>query len=55
MKNGSEAENVIEVKEKIIDENPSEDSSEEDRYCVDKIGKHCKNCNLILGSGNKLH
>jgi hypothetical protein len=39
----------------ITDENFSEVSSEEDRYCADKIGKHYRNCNSIFGSGNKLH
>jgi hypothetical protein len=55
MENGSEAENVIEIKKEIIDENPSENSFEEDRYYADKIGKYCKNCNSIFGSENKLH
>jgi hypothetical protein len=49
-----EDEDVIEAKEEITDKN-SEDSSEEDRYCVDKAGKHCRNCNSTFGLGNKLH
>jgi hypothetical protein len=55
MERGSETENVIETKEEIIDEDPSEDSSEEDKYCADKIGKHYRNCNSIFGLRNKLH
>jgi hypothetical protein len=55
MKSGLEVENVIETKEEIIDENSSKDSSEKDRYCADKIGKYCRNCNSIFGSENKLH
>jgi hypothetical protein len=55
MKNGSEIENVIEAKEKIFDENFSENFFEEDRYCANKIGKYCRNCNLIFGSENKLY
>jgi hypothetical protein len=50
-----ENENVIEVKKEITDENSSKDSFEEDRYCVDKIGKHCRNCNSIFESENKLY
>jgi hypothetical protein len=55
MKSGSEIENVIEIKKEITDENSSEDFSEEDRYCADKTGKYCKNCNLIFESENKFH
>jgi hypothetical protein len=50
MKSGSEAENVIEAKKEITDENSSENSSKENRYCADKAGKHCRNCNSTNGS-----
>jgi hypothetical protein len=50
-----EVENVIEIKKEIIDENFSEDSSEENRYYADKIGKYYRNCNSIFGSENKLY
>jgi hypothetical protein len=50
-----EDEDVIEAKEEITDEDSSEDSSEEDRYCADKAGKHCRNCNSTFELGNKLH
>jgi hypothetical protein len=55
MESESEIENVIEVKKEITDENPSEDFSEENKYYADKIGKHCRNCNLIFGLENKLY
>jgi hypothetical protein len=55
MESGLEIENVIEVKEKIIDENFSKNFFEEDRYCADKIGKYYRNCNSIFESENKLH
>jgi hypothetical protein len=55
MKSGSEAENVIEAKKEITDENSSKNSSEEDKYCVDKAGKYYRNCNSTFGSENKLH
>jgi hypothetical protein len=55
MENELEAENVIEIKKEIIDEDISEDFSEENRYYADKIGKHCRNCNSIFGSENKLY
>jgi hypothetical protein len=55
IESGSEIEDVIETKEKIIDEHLSEDSSEEDRYYAYKVGKHCRNCNSIFESENKLH
>jgi hypothetical protein len=55
MKNGSEIEDVIEIKEEITDENFSEDFSEENKYYADKAGKYCRNCNLIFGSENKFH
>jgi hypothetical protein len=55
MENGSETENVIEIKKKITDKDPSENSFEKDRYYVDKTEKYCRNCNLIFESENKLH
>jgi hypothetical protein len=55
MKSGSETKNIIEAKKKIIDENFSENSSEKDRYCADKTGKHCRNYNSTFESENKLH
>jgi hypothetical protein len=55
MESGSEVEDVIEAKEEITDENSSKDSSEEDRYCADKTGKHCRNCNSTFESENKLY
>jgi hypothetical protein len=55
MESGSEAEDIIEIKKEITDENSSEDFSEEDRYCADKIGKYYRNCNSIFESENKLH
>jgi hypothetical protein len=55
MESGSGAENVTEIKKKITDENPSENSSEKNRYYADKIGKHCKNCNSTFGSENKFY
>jgi hypothetical protein len=55
MKNRLEIENVIEAKEKITDENFSKNFFEEDRYYVNKIEKHCRNCNSIFGSENKLY
>jgi hypothetical protein len=42
------------VKIKVIDEDLSEGSSEEDRYYINKIENRCRNCNLIFGLGNKL-
>jgi hypothetical protein len=55
MKSGSEIENIIEIKKEIINENFSKNSSEEDRYYVNKIKKYCRNCNLIFRSENKLY
>jgi hypothetical protein len=55
IESGSEIEDVIETKEKITDENPSKNFSEKDRYYADKIGKYCRNCNLIFELKNKLH
>jgi hypothetical protein len=55
MENGSEVEDVIEIKEKIIDEDFSENFSEENRYYANKIGKYCRNCNSIFGSENKFY
>jgi hypothetical protein len=43
------------IKIKIIDENLSKDSSEEDKYYINKIEKYYKNSNSIFGSENKLH
>jgi hypothetical protein len=55
MENGSEIEDVIEIKEEITDENSSEDSSEKDRYYVDKTEKHCRNCNSTFELENEFH
>jgi hypothetical protein len=55
IESGSEIEDVIEIKEEIIDKDSSENSSEEDRYYADKAGKHCRNCNSTFGSENELH
>jgi hypothetical protein len=55
MESGSEVENVIEAKEEIINEDFSEDFSEEDRYYADKAEKYCRNCNSIFGSENEFY
>jgi hypothetical protein len=48
---GSEIEDINEINENIVDEN----SFEINEYYANKIGKYCRNCNLIFGLENKLH
>jgi hypothetical protein len=47
-KDGSEAENVIEVDEDVADE----DLSEIDKYYADRTGKYYRNCNSTFGFMN---
>jgi hypothetical protein len=48
---GSEIENINKINEDVANKN----SSEIDGYYADKAGKHCRNCNSIFESENKLH